>query len=163
MSAKKILLTKEWLAEIQTELTFLKEEKRLIVAEKLKEAISYWDLSENSEYEDARNEQAQVELKILELEDILKNYEIVDNNKDNWKKERKVNIWNTVKIMHVSDNHKWDTVSYKIVGTTESDIYENKISNESPIGKALLWHVVWDVVSVKSAAWVFEYEILELK
>ncbi|EKE29349.1 MAG: hypothetical protein ACD_2C00187G0006 [uncultured bacterium (gcode 4)] len=162
MSAKKVLLTKEWLAEIQTELTFLKEEKRLHVAEKLKEAISYWDLSENSEYEDARNEQAQVELKIIELEDILKNYEIVEN-KDNWKKEKKVNIGSTVTIKHVSDSHKWDTEVYKIVGTTESDIYDNKISNESPMWKALLWHLVWELVSVKSPAWVFEYEILELK
>ena len=160
--AKKVLLTKEWLVEIQEELTGLKEVKRVEVAEKLKEAISYWDLSENSEYEDARNEQAQVELRIQELEDILKNYELVDT-KEGSKKEKKVNIWSTVTIKHSSDSHKWEKETYKIVGTTESDIYEGKISNESPIWKALLGKTTWDVVSVKSPAWIFEYEILEIK
>lgn len=162
MSSKKVFLTKEWFAEINEELTRLKEVERLEVAEKLKEAISYWDLSENSEYEDARNEQAQIELRIQELEDILKNYEIIDS-KEWWKKEKKVMIGSTVTIMHVSDNHKWEKELYKIVWTTESDIYESKISNESPIGKALLWKMAWDIVSVKSPAWIFDYEILEVK
>ena len=160
MSAKKVLLTKEWLAELQAEISFLKETKRVEVAEKLKEAISYWDLSENSEYEDARNEQAQVELRIQELEEILKNYELVSSSA---KKDKKIWIWSQVTIKHVSDNHKWEVETYKIVGTTESDIYEWKISNESPIWKALLGHLAWEVVSVKSPAWVFDYEIVEIK
>lgn len=162
MSTKKILLSKEWLLEIQEELNFLKGTKRTEVAEKLKEAISYWDLSENSEYEDARNEQAQVELRIIELEEILKNYELI-NEKEGWKKEKRVNIWSTVSIKHVSDSHKWEKETYKIVGTTESDIYENKISNESPMGKAIIGKAVWEKASVKSPAWIFEYEILEIK
>lgn len=162
MSNKKILLTKEWLLELQNELVYLKEEKRAEVADKLKEAISYWDLSENSEYEDARNFQAQLELRVQELEDILKNYELVDS-KEGSKKEKKVNIGNTVTIMHVSDSHKWEKETYKIVGTTESDIYENKISNESPIWKAILWSSVGNKVSVKSPAGVFDYEIIEIK
>jgi transcription elongation factor GreA len=96
------------------------------------------------------------------LEDILKNYEIVDM-KESSKKEKRVNIGSTVVIKHISDSHKWETETYKIVGTTESDIYEWKISNESPIWKALLWTSVWDVATVKSPAWLFDYEILEIK
>lgn len=160
MSAKKVLLTKEWLADIQKELAYLKETKRIEVADKLKEAISYWDLSENSEYEDARNEQAQVELKIQELDDILKNYELVSDTSKKWKK---ISIWSTVTIKHLSDSHKWEKETYKIVWTTESDIYEWKISNESPIWSALLWHIVWEKLTIKSPAWAFDYEILEVK
>lgn len=160
MAIKKILLTKEWLAELQQELSHFKEVKRVEVAEKLKEAISYWDLSENSEYDDARNEQAQVELKIQELEDILKNYELVSSDDKKWKK---VNIGSTVTIKHISDNHKWEKEVYKIVGTTEADIYEWKISNESPIWQVLLWQIVWDKVFAKTPAWTFEYEIVEIK
>lgn len=162
MSTKKILLSKEWLLEIQEEFRFLKDTKRTEVAEKLKEAISYWDLSENSEYEDARNEQAQVELRIIELDEILKNYELI-SEKDTSKKEKRVNIWSTVAIKHITDSHKWEKETYKIVGTTESDIYENKISNESPMGKAIIGKSVWEIASVKSPAWIFEYEILEIK
>lgn len=158
--SKKILLTKEWLDELQNEFAYLKETKRAEVAEKLKEAISYWDLSENSEYEDARNEQAQVELRIQELDEILKNYELVVE----WKKDKKIiMIGTTVTIKHISDNHKWEKETYKIVGTTEADIYESKISNESPMGKALIWKQAWEKISVKSPAWVFEYEIVEIK
>lgn len=162
MATKKILLSKEWLKEIQDEFNYLKDVKRAEVAEKLKEAISYWDLSENSEYADARDEQAQVELRIIELDEILKNYELI-NEKDSSKKDKKVNIGSTVTIKHVSDSHKWDKETYKIVGTTESDIYENKISNESPIWKALIGKTIWEKVNVKSPAWVAEYEILEIK
>lgn len=162
MSTKKILLSKEWLQEIQEEFNYLKDVKRTEVAEKLKEAISYWDLSENSEYEDARNEQAQVELRIIELDEILKNYELI-NEKDSSKKEKKVNIGSTVTIKHISDSHKWEKETYKIVGTTESDIYENKISNESPIGKALIGRSAWEKTTLKCPAWIFEYEILEIK
>ncbi|MDD2565721.1 MAG: transcription elongation factor GreA [Candidatus Gracilibacteria bacterium] len=162
MISKKILLTKEGLLELQQELFYLKDTKRVEVADKLKEAISYGDLSENSEYEDARNEQAQLELRVQDIEDILKNYELVDN-KEGGKKEKRVNIGSSVVIKHTSDAHKGEKETYKIVGTTESDIYENKISNESPMGKAILGSSVGQIVSVKSPAGVFEYEILEIK
>ena len=160
--SKKILLTKEWLAEIQDELKILKDEKRFEIAEKLKEAISYWDLSENSEYEDARNEQAQVELRILELEEILKNYELV-SSKTSIKDWLKVNIWSLVTIENIWDQHKWEKETFKIVWTTESDIYENKISNESPIWKTLLWKTIWDIIKWKSPSWEFRFKILEIK
>lgn len=157
--AKKVLLTSEWLAELQIELKNLKEVKRVEIAEKLKEAISYWDLSENSEYEDARNEQAQLELRIQDLEEILKNYEMVKDSSD----AKKVNIWSTVTIKRSWEHHKWDIEVLKIVWTTESDIYENKISNESPIWKVILWKSVWDSIKWKSPAWEFEYEIIDIK
>ncbi len=153
--AKKILLTLSGLSEIQEELKELKEVKRVDVAAKLKEAISFGDLSENSEYEDARNEQAQTELRIIELEDILKNYELVDDKKSTSKKSSGVRIGNTVTIIDADK----ETVSYKIVGPTETDIFENKISNESPLGIALIGRDIGETVTGKSQAGIFSYTI----
>lgn len=159
MSENAIYVTAEWLAKLKEELDYLKTTRRLEIAEKLKEAISFWDLSENSEYEDARNEQAQVEKRILDLEEQLKNIVLIDESK---KDENKVKIWAIVTIQEV---WKSDKETYKIVGTTESDILspEPKISNESPIWKALIWKKKWDVAKFKSKWWSFEYKILELK
>ena len=153
--AKKVLLTLAGLAEIQEELKDLKEVKRVDVAAKLKEAISFGDLSENSEYEDARNEQAQTELRIIELEDILKNYELVDDKKAASRKSNGVRIGNTVTIVGTDK----ETITYKIVGPTETDIFENKISNESPLGIALIGRDIGDTVTGKSHAGTFEYTI----
>jgi transcription elongation factor GreA len=159
MSENVIYLTSEWLAKLKEELDYLKTVKRLEIAEKLKEAISFWDLSENSEYEDARNEQAQVEKRIIDLEEQLKNVVLIDESK---KDENKVKIWAVVTIQEV---WKDDKETYKIVGSTESDILspEPKISNESPVWKALIWKKKWDLVKVKAKAWNFEYKILEIK
>jgi transcription elongation factor GreA len=140
--SKTTLLTKEGLKEIHDQLVLLKEVKRLEVAEKLKEAISYGDLSENSEYEDARNEQAQTELRIIELEEILKDYELVDAKKTT-RKQNSVNVGSFVTIVSIEDDKK---EVYHIVGSTESDIFENKISNESPIGNALIGKTIGDIV-----------------
>lgn len=155
--AKKTLLTQSGLLEIQAELKHLKEEKRLEVAEKLKEAISFGDLSENSEYEDARNEQAQLELRIIELDEILKNYELVDEKKAT-RKNKGVSIGNTVSIK----NKEGDVITYRIVGPTETDIFENKISNESPIGAALIGKEVGEVARGKSHAGSFEFTIISI-
>lgn len=135
---QKIYLTQEGLEKLQEELRHLKEEKRIEIAEKLKEAISFGDLSENSEYEDARNEQAQVELRITELEDQLKRVEIIkESDKQSDKGVKKVNMGATVTIQEVGDKEKQ---VFKIVGTTEANILAEmpKISNDSPIGKELL-------------------------
>lgn len=156
--SKKTLLTADGLAEIQKELTTLKEERRIEIAEKLKEAISFGDLSENSEYEDARNEQAQVELRIIELEEILKNYELVDAKKT----ARKNNVVAIGSVVVVK-NEDGETETYKIVGPTETDIFEKKISNESPIGAALIGKALGETASGKSQAGAFAFEILELK
>ncbi|MDQ1343920.1 MAG: transcription elongation factor GreA [Patescibacteria group bacterium] len=156
--SKKTLLTAEGLADIQAELANLKEVRRIEIAEKLKEAISFGDLSENSEYEDARNEQAQVELRIIELEDILKNYELVDSKKAA-KKRDVVAIGSTV----VVKNADGEKETYKIVGPTETDIFEGKISNESPIGSALIGKVLGETAVGKSLGGAFSFEIVELR
>ncbi len=154
-----IYLTKEGLQKLQEELDQLKSVKRVEIAAKLKEAISFGDLSENSEYEDARSEQAQVELRITDLEEQLKHVEIIEESK---KSGDKVTMWAVVEVEAVADK---DVVTYKIVGSTESDILAETpmISNESPVGKALLWKKKWDSVKVKAKSGTFEYKILSIK
>ncbi len=154
-----IYLTLEWLQKLEAEQKYLKEVRRVEVAEKLKEAISFWDLSENAEYEEARNDQAQLELRILEIEEQLKNVEII---KEEVKQEDKVSMGREVTILNIEENEEG---TYKIVWSTESSILNElpKISNESPIGKAILWKRKWDIVKVKSYAWVTEYKILSIK
>lgn len=155
-----IYLTQEGFQKLQDELEHLKGTKRIEIAEKLKEAISFWDLSENSEYEDARSEQAQVELRITDLEDQLKRVEII--KEDAAKKENKVSIGMVVTITNIETKEE---ESYKIVGTTESDILSDtpKISNESPVGKALLGKKKGDNVKVKAPSGSFEYKIKDFK
>ncbi len=161
MAIKKIFLTKEWLKKIEDELKYLKDVKRLDISEKLKEAISFWDLSENSEYEDARNEQAQVEKRIIDLEEQFKNAEVIDENDSSVKKWRiKISSLVTIESLDTKDKEE-----YKIVGITETDILCNpkKISNESPVGKELIWKKLGDIVKVSAPGWKFEYRILEVK
>ena len=152
-----IYLTHEWLEKLQAELHYLKNEKRMEIAEKLKEAISFWDLSENAEYAEARDEQAAVESKIVELEEQLKNVQIIEDSK---KKENKVSIGSKVVI-----SNEWKEEEYAIVGSKEADILAKpaKISNDSEVGKALIWKKKWDVVKVKSQAWINEYKIIDIK
>jgi len=155
-----IYVTQEGLKNLEEELRFLKNERRVEIAEKLKEAISFWDLSENSEYEEARNEQAQVEVRIAEIEEQLKNVKIIKET--DWTKENRVVIWKEVKILNLETKEEW---VYKIVWTTESNILADlpKISNDSPIGKVLLWKAVWDILKVKSYAWLTEYKVISIK
>lgn len=158
MSENLIYVTAEWLEKLKEELNNLKNVKRVEIAEKLKEAISFWDLSENSEYEDARNEQAQVEKRIIDLEEQLKLIVLIDESS---KDENKVKIGAVVSIIEV-----WKTEEevYKIVWTTEADILAQipKISNESPIWKALIWKKKWEKIKVKAIWWNFEYKIVEI-
>ncbi len=155
----KIYLTQDWLLKLEDELKHLKEVKRVEIAQKLKEAIEYWDLSENAEYEEARNEQAQVEVRISELELQLKDVEIIS---DSDKKEWRVNMWNFVTILNLNDNEE---VVYKVVWTTESDILAETplISNESPIWKAILGKKKWDLIKINIPSWKFEYKIIDVK
>ena len=156
MSDKKTLLSLEWLQELQEELRYLKEDKRQEIAEKLKEAISYGDLSENAEYAAAREEQAHVEGRIEELELMLKpgNYEIIDS-----KKTRKsgINIGKTVTVKALDD---WEEATYKIVGSQEASILEGKISNESPLGKAILGKNINDTIEVVAPNGTTKYTIV---
>ena len=158
--AEKVFLTQEGLAQIQEELRLLKEVKRLEIAEKLKEAISQGDLSENSEYDQARSDQAEVELRIQEIEEILKNYEIIVGHSES--KQAKVNIGSEVSIKWLTEKNKGTKEVYKIVGAMEADIFDKKISNESPIGKALLGRKVGDVIKGKAPSGEFEMEITKI-
>lgn len=155
-----LYLTQEGFTKLQEELKHLKEVRRVEIAERLKEAISFGDLSENAEYEEARNEQAQVELRIAELEEQLKRVEII--KEEGGVKENKITIGMTVSIVNVESGEKG---TYKIVGMTESDILADtpKISNESPVGQALLGKKKGDTVTVKAPSGSFEYKIESFK
>ena len=159
MAKEIIYLTQEGLVKLQAELVDLKDIKRIEIAEKLKEAISFWDLSENSEYEEARNEQAQVEKKIVDLEDHLKRVEIITEDSHSWDS---IGMGSDVVIQKVWSKEK---ESYKIVGTTEADILAElpKISNDSPIGNAMMWKKKWQKVKLKAPAWDLEYQIISVK
>jgi transcription elongation factor GreA len=156
--ADKIFVTQEWLTKLENELKHLKDIERVNIAERLKEAISFWDLSENAEYEEARNVQSQVEVRISELEEQLKNIEIIDETK---KDASKVNMWDTVQIKEIESGN---TEKFLLVGTTESDVLSEpmKISNESPVWKALMGKKKGVTIKVKSNSWITEYKILEI-
>ena len=157
--ADKIFITAEWFKKLKDELIHLKDVERVNIAERLKEAISFWDLSENAEYEEARNIQSQVEVRISELEDQLKNAKIIDESK---KDCSKVNMGDTIKIKEIEN---WEELTFLVVGTTESDVLSvpMKISNESPIWKTLMWKKKWITIKIKSNSGVKEYKILEIK
>lgn len=154
MKNQEILLTAEGYLELETELNDLKINKRPEVIKALKEARALGDLSENAEYDAARQEQAQVEGKIAELEMMLENATIVKNtNKDT------IGIGSTVKICYVDDDEEEE---YTIVGSKEVDPFAGKISNESPIAQAILNHKVNDIVDVVSPAGSYPVKILEI-
>ncbi len=161
MSDNVIYLTKEWLDKLEAELKYLREVKRVEIADKLKEAISFWDLSENAEYEEARNEQAQVEVRISEVEEQLKRVEII-KEEGKWKGKWRVTMWMEVTIEDIETKEK---ETYKIVWTQESDILATpaKISNDSPVWNALLWKSKWDIVKVKAPSQLFQYKIIDVK
>lgn len=156
---KMTLLTKEGLEKLKEELNYLKEVKRKEVAERLKEAISYGDLSENAEYEESKNEQAFVEGRILELEEKIKYVKIID---DKAKKGLIVQLGSKVVIQNLSSKSKSEE-EFIIVGSTEADPINHKISNVSPVGKSLLDHRAGEVVKVMTPAGAMEYKIVKVK
>ena len=156
MEAKKTLLTYTGLKKLEDELENLKVVKRKEVAGKIKEAREQGDLSENAEYDAAKDEQRDIEARIEELEKILKNAEVVvedDVDLDT------INIGCKVKVY---DYEFEEEMELKIVGSTEANSLEGKISNESPVGKALIGKKVGDVVAVETQAGVIEYEVLKI-
>jgi len=155
MNEKKILLTADGLKKYQDELEMLKTEKRKEVSERLKEAISFGDLSENAEYDAAKNLQAEVEERIFKLEQMLKNYELIQEEKS-----EQVKIGSKVIIF---DEEFEEELEYTIVGATEAAPFEGKISNESPVGSALLEKSVGDMVEVEAPDGVINYKILKIK
>ena len=150
-----VYLTQEGLDELKNELDNLINVKRPENIQAIKEARSLGDLSENAEYDAARNEQAQIEGRIKQLEKMLENVSIISEvSKD------KVGIGNTVAIKYVDDDEEDE---YKIVGSQEADPFESRISNESPIAKALMNHKLGDVITVESPNGNYEVEITAIK
>lgn len=154
MSNKTVYLTEQGLQEIKDELDYLKLEKRPEVIKALKEARALGDLSENAEYDAARNEQAIVESRIKELEVMVEKAEIISAVNTNI-----VSIGTKVKIEYVDDNEQEE---YSIVGSKEADPFANKISNESPIAKAIIGKKVGNVVSVESPNGKYDVKIIEI-
>ncbi len=150
-----VYLTQEGLDDLKKELDELINVKRPENIQAIKEARSLGDLSENAEYDAARNEQAVIEARIKQLEKMLENVSIIKEVSND-----KVSIGNTVAIKYVDDD---DEEEYKIVGSQEADPFESKISNESPIAQALFDHKVGDVVTVESPNGSYEIEIIEIK
>ena len=154
--AKTIKITDDGLKKLQQELETLKTEGRTDIAEKIKVARGYGDLSENSEYDEAKNEQAKLEARILEIEAMLKNVEIIEDIKGNAKT---VVIGCKVKVLDVEFG---DEDEYRVVGSTEADSREGKISDESPMGKALLGKKIGDEVTVEAPGGEFKVKILDI-
>ena len=152
---KKVFLTKEGYNEIKEELDDLINVKRPENINAIKEARALGDLSENADYDAARNEQAEIEAKIKKLEMILENVKIIDEITTD-----KVGLGNTVTISYVDDEDETD--EYKIVGSQEADPFESKISNESPIAKALMGHKVGDIVKVESPNGSYDIKLMEI-
>ena len=154
---KKNILTYEGLKKLEEELEDLKVNRRKEVADKIKEAREQGDLSENAEYDAAKDEQREIEARIEELEKILKNAEVVDEDEVD---VDTINIGCKVKVLDMEFDEE---LEFRIVGSTEASSLQGKISNESPVGKALLRHKVGDVVEVETQAGVIEYKILEIQ
>jgi len=156
MSDKKTLLTQDGYDKLVEKLEYLKSVRRMEVSERLKAAIALGDLSENSEYDDAKNEQGRLEGEISELEVKLRNSEIIQSAVGT----DKINIGSTVTVRDVELNEE---ATYMIVGSTEADPDKNKISDESPLGTALLNKTAGTTVQVHAPVGVLEFEVLEVK
>lgn len=156
MAKKDVFLTAEGYKKSEEELDELKTVKRKEIAERIKEALAFGDISENAEYDEAKNEQAQLEERIAKLEALLRNAKIIDEediSTDN------VSIGSRVKVKDLEYDEE---IEYTIVGSAESDPYEGKISNESPVGRALIGGKLGDTVEVKVPDGIIKYEILEI-
>ena len=157
MEEKGVLVTQEGYEKLEKELDYLRTTKRAEIAEKIKVALGFGDLSENSEYDEAKNAQAANETKIAELENKLRYAKIIDESEIDTKT---VQVGNTVKVLDMEFNEE---ESYTIVGSTEVNLAENKISNESPLGKALLGAKKGDTIDVNAPAGIIKYKILAIK
>ena len=156
MAEKKNLMTYEGLKKLEDELQELKVVRRKEVAQKIKEAREQGDLSENAEYDAAKDEQRDIEARIEELEKILKNAEVADDDTDN---QGAANIGSVVTVLDLEFDEE---IEFKLVGSTEAKSLENKISNESPLGKALIGKQAGDEVEVEAMAGVTKYKVLKV-
>lgn len=154
---KKYVMTYEGVKKLEDELEFLKTVKRKEITEKIKVALGYGDLSENSEYDEAKNEQAFVEGRIMQLENMLKNASIVDES------EISTDAVSVGSVVKVKDYEFDEEVDYTIVGSAESDPMNFRISNESPVGRAFMGKKVGDVLEVAVPGGMAKFEILEIR
>lgn len=157
MAEKEVLLSLEGLKQLEQELIHLRTVKRLEVAERIKQAREYGDISENSEYEDAKNEQAFIEGRILVLEKTLRNARIIDEPVEG------SNVVSLGSSVVLKDLEYGDQVDYAIVGTLEANPTQNRISNESPVGRAIMGKKVGTVVEVDAPDGTIKYEIIAIK
>ena len=157
MEEKEVLLTQEGYEKLEKELEYLVTEKRGEIADRIKVALGFGDLSENSEYDEAKGAQAANEAKIAELGNKIRYAKIIDESEIDTKT---VQVGNTVKILDMEFDEK---IEYTIVGSTEVNLAENKISNESPLGAALLGARKNHVVEVNAPAGIMKYKILSIK
>ena len=157
MAEKKNILTYAGLKQYEDELQNLKVYRRKEVAQKIKEAREQGDLSENAEYDAAKDEQRDIELRIEELEKLLKNAEVVVEDEIDLEK---INVGCKVKVFEIEEDEEME---FRIVGSTEANSLQNKISNESPVGRALLGKKVGDIVDVETHIGVIQYKVLEIQ
>ena len=157
MEEKEILLTQEGYDNLEKQLEYLKTEKRAEISERIKVALGFGDLSENSEYDEAKNAQAENEIKIVDLENKLRYARIIDESEINTKT---VQVGNTVKILDIEFNEE---LEYTIVGSTEVDLSKNIISNVSPIGAALIGAKKDEIVEANTPGGIAKYKVLEIK
>ena len=154
--AKQVILSSQGLKNLEEEIEQLKTEKRKEIAEKIKVALSFGDLSENGEYDEAKNEQAMVESRIATIEAMLKNVKLIDDDEIT---TDAVSVGTKVKIFDIEFN---ENIEYQIVGSTEADPDKFSISDESPVGRALLGCKVGEEVTVETPGGTIKYKILEI-
>jgi transcription elongation factor GreA len=157
MVDKEVLLTPEGLIKLETELDTLKSVKRREVAERISAALDFGDISENSEYDDAKNEQAFIEGRILTLEKLLRNARLIeeDDNED-------ATVVSLGKTITLKDLETSDILEYRLVGSAEADPAESKISNESPVGQAIIGKATGTIIEVEVLDGILQYEILKV-
>jgi len=156
MTEKDVFLTPEGLEKLENELDDLKSVKRKEVAERIKQALAFGDISENSEYDQAKNEQGKLEERIIKLENILRNAKLIDED------EITTDIVSIGSKVIVSDIEFDEQMEYTIVGSAEADPYRGRISNESPVGSALLGRKSGDIVDVQVPDGIIKYEIMSI-
>ncbi|MGI6611866.1 MAG: transcription elongation factor GreA [Limnochordia bacterium] len=154
MAEKEVLLTPDGLAKLEKELEHLKTVRRRQVAARIKQALEFGDISENSEYDDAKNEQAFVEGRVLKLEKWLRNARLIDNDEVT---DGAVSLGTRVKLKDLESGEEFD---YVLVGSAEADPSAAKISNESPVGKAVMGKSVGSVVEVHAPAGLLRYQVV---
>ncbi len=155
---KENILTVSGLARLENELNLLKTKKRTEIAQRIKQALAFGDITENSEYDEAKNEQAFIEGRIAQLENILKNAKVIDDEDID---TEKVSIGAKVKLKVIDEEYD-DEVEYTLVGSAEADPINLKISNESPVGKAILGKSIGEKVEINVPDGIIKYEILQI-